>query len=178
MVDGVINEDLTLSTVSVPIVLDDIQEFRVQMHNDMAEYGGVLGGVVNVVTRSGGNRFHGSAYEFVRNNWFDARDSFRDEFRSSPSPFRQNEFGGSFGGPVVIPKLYNGRNRTFFFFAYEGWRYREASQNPYLVPTAAELSGDFSSSILNHNIYDPATTQADPSNPSQFTRAPFVASSD
>jgi Carboxypeptidase regulatory-like domain/TonB dependent receptor len=177
MADGVLNNDMNLNTYTVPIVVDAIQEFKVQAHNDGAEFGGVLGGVVNLVTRSGTNSVHGSAWEFVRNNVFDARDPFRDEFRSSPSPFRQNEFGGTFGGPVVIPKLYNGRNRTFFFFAYEGWRYRQAAQNRYVVPTAAELSGDFSSSILNQNIYDPATTQPDPSNPGQFTRAQFVASS-
>src|SRR6266478_8932347 len=178
MVDGVVNTDMNSNTYSVPIVVDAIQEFKVQTHNDEAEFGGVLGGVVNLVTRSGTNSLHGSAWEFLRNEVFDARDPFRDEFRSSPSPFRQNEFGGAVGGPVVIPKLYNGRNRTFFFFAYEGWRYRQAAQNRYLVPTTAELSGDFSSSILNQNIYDPATTQADPSNPGQFTRAQFVASSD
>ena len=173
LTDGVINEDLTLSTYSVPIVLDDIQEFKVQMHNDMAEYGGVLGGVVNIVTKSGSNRLHGSAYEFVRNNAFDARDSFLDEFRSSPSPFRQNEFGGSIGGPVVIPKLYNGRNRTFFFFAYEGWRYTKAAQSRYVVPTAAELSGDFSNSLLNQPIYDPATTVPDPNHPGEYLRTQF-----
>lgn len=177
MADGVLNNDMNLNTYTVPIVVDAIQEFKVQAHNDEAEFGGVLGGMVNLVTRGGTNSVHGSAWEFVRNNVFDARDPFRDEFRSSPSPFRQNEFGGTFGGPVVIPKLYNGRNRTFFFFAYEGWRYRQAAQNRYVVPTAAELSGDFSNSLLNQNIYDPATTQPDPSNPGQFTRAQFVASS-
>jgi hypothetical protein len=173
LADGVINADLTTGTYGVPIIIDDIQEFKVQMHNDMAEYGGVLGGVVNVITKSGTNRLHGSAYEFVRNNAFDARDSFLDEFRSSPSPFRQNEYGGSVGGPILIPKLYDGRNRTFFFFTYEGWRYTQAAQSRYVVPTAAELAGDFTHSLLNQPIYDPATTVPDPSNPSKYLRTQF-----
>ena len=92
MADGILNNDMNLNTYTVPIVVDAIQEFKVQAHNDGAEFGGVLGGMVNLVTRSGTNSFHGSAWEFVRNNVFDARDPFRDEFRSSPSPFRQNEF--------------------------------------------------------------------------------------
>ena len=68
-------------------------------------------------------------------------------------------------GPVWIPKLYNGRNRTFFMFAYEGWRFSQGAQARYRVPTNQELAGDFSNSILAQNIYDPTTTQADPSNP-------------
>jgi hypothetical protein len=174
MEDGVLNMDMTTDVYTVPIVVDAIQEFKVQMHNDKAEYGGVLGGVVNVVTRGGSNHIHGSAYEFVRNNWFDARDSFLDEFRSSPSPFRQNQFGGTVGGPILIPKLYNGRNRTFFFFAYEGWRYSQAAESRYVVPTAAELSGDFSHSLLNQPIYDPTTTAPDPSNPGEYLRTQFA----
>src|SRR5258708_39989646 len=146
-------------------------------HSAKAESGGVLGGVVSVVTRSGGNQLHGSAWEFARNNAFDARDPFRDEFRSSPSAFHQNQFGATVSGPVFIPKVYNGRNRTFFLFGYEGWRFNQAAQTRYRVPTAQELSGDFSNSILQQNIYDPATTQPDPPNPRQFTRSQFIASS-
>ena len=177
MLDGVINTELNTSTYVIPPIVDAIQEFKVQSHDDKAEYGGVLGGVVSVVTRSGGNQLHGSAWEFVRNNAFDARDPFRDEFRSSPSAFHQNQFGATVSGPVFIPKVYNGRNRTFFLFGYEGWRFNQAAQTRYRVPTAQELSGDFSNSILKQNIYDPATTQADPANPGQFTRSQFIASS-
>jgi hypothetical protein len=178
MLDGVINTELTTSTYVIPPIVDTIQEFKVQSHDDRPEYGGVLGGVVSVVTKGGGNQLHGSAWEFLRNNAFDARDPFRDALRTSPSPFHQNQFGAQLNGPVFIPKLYNGRNRTFFLFGYEGWRFNQAAQARYRVPTEAELSGDFSNSILQQNIYDPATTQPDPSNPGQFTRAQFVASSD
>ncbi len=177
MLDGVINTELNTSTYVIPPIVDAIQEFKVQSHDDKAEYGGVLGGVVSVVTRSGGNQLHGSAWEFVRNNAFDARDPFRDEFRISPSPFHQNQFGATVSGPVFIPKVYNGRKRTFFLFGYEGWRFDQAAQTRYRVPTAQELSGDFSNSILAQNIYDPATTQPDPANPGQFTRSQFIASS-
>lgn len=173
MADGVLNTDNCTSTYAVPLVIDAIQEFKVQTHNDKAEFGDALGGVVNLVTKSGTNNLHGSAWEFVRNNWFDARDSFADEFRSSPAPFRQNEFGGTIGGPIMLPKLYNGRNRTFFFFSYEGWRYSQAAQSRFNVPTAAELLGDFSHSTLNQPIFDPATTTPDPNNPGQYLRTQF-----
>jgi hypothetical protein len=159
LVDGVVNTDFTNGVYVIPPIIDDMQEFKVQSHDDKAEYGSVLGGVVNVVTKSGTNSLHGAAWEFVRNNIFDARDSFADEYRSSPSPFRQNQFGATIGGPVWLPHLYNGRNRTFFQFGYEGWRYSQSNEILYNVPTSAELGGDFSHSLLGQNIYDPATTQ-------------------
>ena len=109
----------------------------------------------------------------MRNNSFDARDSFIDEFDHSQAPFRQNEFGGTVGGPVVLPKLYNGRNHTFFFFAYEGWRYTQAENARYVVPTAEELQGNFSDSILNQPLYDPTSTVPDPNNPGEYLRTQF-----
>ena len=181
LLDGVINTELNTSTFIMPPIIDAMQEFKVQSHDDQAEYGSVLGGVVNVVTRSGSNQIHGAAWEFVRNNIFDARDHFKDVNANgspaAPVPFRQNQFGAMFSGPVMLPKLYNGRNRTFFTFAYEGWRFSQASQIKYTVPTNAELAGDFSNSTLTNPIYDPATTQPDPSNPGEFTRTQFVSSS-
>jgi len=177
-VDGVNDTEFCTSLYVIPPIVDAIAEFKVQMHNDKAEYGSVLGGVISVITKGGTNKLHGSAYEFDRNNRFDARNPFTDEFRTSPAPFRQNQFGGTVGGPILIPRLYNGRNRTFFYFAYEGWRWTQAAQARYYVPTDAELSGDFSHSLINQNIYDPATTGPDPSNPSEYLRTQFVASAD
>jgi len=177
LLDGVINTELNTSAFIMPPIIDAMQEFKVQSHDDQAEYGSVLGGVVNVVTRSGTNQLHGAAWEFGRNNFFDARDHFKDQFSTSPAAFRQNQFGGIISGPVFLPKLYDGRNRTFFTFAYEGWRFSQASQIEYTVPTNAELGGDFSNSTLTNPIYDPATTQPDPNNPGQFTRTQFVSSS-
>ena len=158
LLDGVVNTDFTNGVYVIPPIIDDLQEFKVQSHDDKAEFGGVLGGVVNVVTKSGTNEFHGSGWEFVRNNVFDARDSFKDELSSGPSPFRQNQFGATVGGPVFLPHIYNGRNRTFFLFGYEGWRFSQSGEHFFNLPTAAELSGDFSQSILPQNIFDPATT--------------------
>jgi Carboxypeptidase regulatory-like domain/TonB dependent receptor len=160
LLDGVTNTDFTNGVYVIPPIIDDLQELKVQSHDDKAEYGGVLGGVVNVVTKSGTNEFHGSGWEFVRNNIFDARDSFKDELSSGPSPFRQNQFGATVGGPVLLPHVYNGRNRTFFIFGYEGWRYSKSGEQFFNLPTAAELSGDFSHSILQQNIFDPTTTTA------------------
>src|SRR6266851_2950310 len=180
LLDGAINTELNTSAFIVPPIIDAIQEFKVQSHNDQAEYGSVLGGVVNVVTRSGTNQLHGSGWEFLRNNIFDSRDHFKDVnpdgSPASPAAFRQNQFGAMVSGPVLLPKLYNGRNRTFFTFAYEGWRFTQASQIRYTVPTDAELGGDFSGATLTNPIYDPATTQPDPSNPGQLIRTQFVAS--
>ncbi len=176
MLDGVVNTELNTSAYIMPPIVDSMQEFKVQSHEDKAEYGGVLGGIVDVITRGGSNRFHASAWEFVRNNDFDARDSFADEAGGvalAPSPYHQNQFGALVSGPVWIPKVYNGRTRTFFLFSYEGWRFDQAAESKYWVPTSAELGGDFSNSILDQPIYDPATTQPDPNNPGEYTRTQF-----
>src|SRR5216684_5636389 len=122
LMDGLNNFGSFQSTYAVPPIIDAIQEFKVVSHTDSAEFGGVLGGVVNVVTKSGNNDLHGSAWEYVRNNAFDSRPAFLDSTAKTPG-FRQNQFGASVGGPVWIPRLYNGRNKTFFFFAYQGLRY-------------------------------------------------------
>lgn len=176
MLDGVVNTELNTSAYIMPPIVDAMQEFKVQSHEDKAEYGGVMGGIVDVVTRSGTNRLHASAWEFVRNNVFDARDSFADEAGGvalAPSPYHQNQFGMLVSGPVWIPRVYNGRNRTFFLFSYEGWRFNQASESKFWVPTTAELGGDFSNSILNQPIYDPATTRPDPNNSGEYIRDQF-----
>ena len=139
LMDGLYNYGAIESTYAVAPIIDAIQEFKVVSHTDNAEYGSVLGGVVNVVTKSGTNDLHGSGWEYVRNTVFDARSYFLDPTRSNA--FHQNQFGGSVGGPVVIPKLYNGRNKTFFFGAYQGYRYSRPQNNFLLVPTDAELAG-------------------------------------
>ena len=159
LLDGVVNTDFRTTTYTVLPIVDTVQEFKVQSHNDSAEFGMVLGGIVNLVSKSGTNSYHGSAWEFLRNDFFDAR-GMSDRNSSHPGIFRQNEFGAAIGGPVSIPKLYDGKNKTFFYFGYEGWRYRRAADSRYRVPTARELSGDFSSSnpLPEPIIYDPATT--------------------
>ena len=130
MTDGLNNQGAFSSTYAVPPIIDAIEEFKVNSHNDQAEFGGVLGGIINVATKSGTNDLHGTAWEFLRNNEFNARNTFL----ANPSVFRQNQFGASAGGPVWIPKLYNGRNKTFFFAAYEGFEYSRAAN--YIPPPA------------------------------------------
>jgi hypothetical protein len=174
--DGVVNTDFRTTTYTVLPIIDAIDQFKVVSHVDDPAYGGVLGGIVNLVSKSGTNTFHGSAWEFVRNNVFDARDSFSESGLTAPLPFHQNEFGLTFGGPVRIPKIYNGKDKTFFFFGYEGWRYSKPPGSTYESPTAAELNGDFSSSIYQYNgapqpIYDPNTTTQTGAN--SYTRSQF-----
>jgi len=160
--DGVIDTGGLSSTYDVPPIIDAIQEFKIQSHNDNAEFGGVLGGVVNLVSKSGTNTYHGSGWEYLRNQNLDARNPFTDfDANGKPYkyPFHQNEYGGSFGGPVRIPKLYNGRDKTFFFAAYEGWKYLKPASSTYISPTTAELNGDFTDpSAEPYTLYNPFTT--------------------
>lgn len=160
LMDGLNNYGTLESTYAVPPIIDAIQEFKVVSHTDNAEYGDVLGGVVNVVTKSGTNDFHGSMWEYLRNTVFDARNYFLP--LSQPKPFyHQNQFGAAAGGPVYIPGLYNGRNRTFFFGAYQGFRYAQPEDNNLLVPTAAELSGNEADNA-QPQIYNPYATTVTP----------------
>jgi hypothetical protein len=162
LLDGVVNTDFRTTTYTVLPIVDGIDQFKVQSHNDDPAFGSVLGGVVNLITKSGTNTFHGSVWEFLRNSAFNARNPFAD-VNSDGSPrkvgaFHQNEFGGLFSGPVHIPKLYNGRDKTFFFFAFEGWRYSSPLNTLSNVPTAAEIGGNFQNSVGNTQIFDPTTT--------------------
>ncbi len=172
MLDGTSNTSiLGASSAYIPI-LDTIQEFTIQSHSDKAEFGGFLGATVSAVTRSGGNRVTGSLWEFVRNNMFTARNPITQSQITSTPPYKQNQFGGTFGGPVYIPKLYNGRNRTFFFFAYEHFASRQQTVSLTRVPTDNEFNGNFSDSVLGRNIFDPATTTSGPNNTSVRTQFP------
>ncbi len=166
--DGAINSSAISSSYVVLPMIDSIQEFKVQSHSDNAEFGGVLGGVVNVVTKPGTNSFHGAGWEYSRNSIFDARVAY-----TGVNNLNQNQFGGLVSGPVRIPWIYNGKDRTFFTFGYEGWRYTSNLGAHYLtVPTDAELSGDFSNSLLTH----PAGSTNVPNvvyDPTQAPRTPF-----
>ena len=166
LMDGLNDQGSFQSTYSIAPIIDQIAEFKVNSHNDQAEFGGVLGGVINVVTKSGTNQLHGSAWEYLRNNALDARNAFQ----TSVTPYRQNQFGVAVGGPVVFPKIYNGKNRTFFFGAYEGIQFSQASNNYLHLPTDAELAGNLAGEA---QAYNPFTTRPDPANPSSFIRDPF-----
>ena len=179
--DGITNTDFRGSIYGVLPIIDAVNEFKVQSHNEKTEFGGVIGGVVNLVSKSGTNEFHGSGWEFIRNNAFDARDPFRDFCNparcgpgsspttgASPAPYRQNEFGAALGGPIF-------KNKTFFYAAYEGWRFSKSPLTLTLVPTPLELNGDFSQSFYNQQIYNPnSTTCTGSGSTARCSVAPFA----
>lgn len=172
LLDGVPNTGTDGIVQYVPSV-DAASEFKVQTNVFDAEYGRFTGGVLNAAIRSGTNQFHGTLFNFTRNSYWNARDTFA----ANIPQFGYNLFGGSAGAPVILPKLYNGRNRTFWFFNYEGSREGVPRANVNTVPTAMERAGDFSqsrvrsgSNILPVQIFDPSTTRAQGST---FVRDPF-----
>ena len=157
--DGTYNNETFFKHYGLRPSVDAIAEFNIQTNISSARYG-VGGAHVDLATRSGSNAFHGSAFEFLRNDVLDANDFFRNSSGVDRPAFRQNNFGATFGGPVFLPK-YNGRNRTFFFVNYEGLRRSRESSILGTVPTTAMLSGDLS---LNTDgtaadpIFNPFTT--------------------
>lgn len=142
--------------------VEALTEFTVDTNGFKAEYGHAGGGVMTFVAKSGTNQFHGSLYEFLRNNDFDANDFFSNRAGKPRQIYKQNDFGATIGGPVWIPKIYNGHNKTFFFFSYEGFRNRNGATNATAtVPTPEMYSGDFSNWVtaagVQIPIYDPKT---------------------
>ena len=170
LLDGATNTDPTFNTQNFSASPDAVQEFQVQVGSYSAEMGGAGGGQVNIVTRSGGTRLHGTVYNFFRNGALDAH-SFND--MGGTKHLVQNNFGGSLSGPLF-------GKHTFFFVNYEGLRHVQADTTTETVPTPDEVAGDFSMSGVT--IYDPNTTVTNPNfNPNlpvsaqnpQFTRQPF-----
>ena len=109
--------------------VEAMTEFTVDTNGFKAEYGHAGGGVMTFVAKSGTNELHGSAYEFLRNNDFDANDWFSNRAGKPRQIYKQNDFGFTVGGPVWMPKIYNGKDKTFFFFSYEGFRNRNGATN-------------------------------------------------
>jgi len=119
---GSLAASTALGTTQALVSVDDLQEFRVQSSTYSAEYGRNPGGQFAFETKSGTNQWHGTAFDYLRNGTFDAQDWFNDYFKTPQAALRQNDFGGTLGGPVEIPSLYHGKNKTFFFVSYEGLR--------------------------------------------------------
>src|SRR5260370_4075643 len=111
-----------LGTRQVLVSVDDLQELRVQSTSYSAAYGRNPGGQFAFETKSGTNQWHGTAYDYLRNGAFDTQDWFNHYFGVKQQAIHQNDFGATVGGPVTIPALYDGKDRTFFFFSYEGLR--------------------------------------------------------
>lgn len=170
LMDGIpANAALFNAPAYVPVV-DGVEEFKVQTNSFSAEFGRTGGGVVNIVTKSGTNLLHGTAYDFYRNNHLDANNFFNN-LNNRPLPFNNmNQFGGTVGGPIVLPHIYNGHDKTFWFFGYEGLRERRGLTQVETVPTQAQLAGNFKGGPI---IYDPLSTVPDPARPGQYLRTPF-----
>lgn len=152
LLDGGNNIQSYIGEVAINPGVDSVEEFKVQSGGLSAEYGFTAGGVINMVTRSGTNKLHGSVYEFLRNDALDARNTFA----AAKPPFRYNQFGASVGGPVI-------KDRTFFFGNWEEFRYRRSRALIASFPTEGQRIGNFSD-LFNANgtlipIYDPASTQ-------------------
>src|SRR6266849_4309112 len=152
--DGTYNNGAFFKTAAIAPSIDAIEEFKIQT-NMSAKYGAAAGANINVSIKSGGNDYHGSAYEFLRNSELDSRSYFA----ATRPAFKFNQFGFTLGGPIQIPKIYNGRNRTFFFFNYEGFQQRRAATQVVTIPNAAWKAGDLSRNLNGADplpqIYDP-----------------------
>ena len=150
LVDGVSVNTSYGNAVELVMDQDSIQEFNVQTHNNTAEFGAYTGGVINMSTKSGTNKFHGDAYEYVRNTLFNANNFFANRTGAGRQAWHQNQFGGNGGGPIL-------KDKVFIFGAYQGYRQTNGQPiGPITVPTAQQLAGDFSASTAP--IYDPLTT--------------------
>jgi Carboxypeptidase regulatory-like domain len=154
--DGVNNTDPNFNTYIVQPSIDAIQEFKVQIGVYPAEFGH-QSTQINVLTKSGGNAYHGSLFEFLRNDRLDAQPYAFTSVHPAKSPFKWNDYGFELDGPVRLPKLYNGHDKLFFMSNYEALRRRQNFLSTYNVPTPAMFNGDFSE--LGTTIYDPLTKQ-------------------
>jgi hypothetical protein len=181
VLDGSNDTDVGFNGPTYTAAVDVVQEYRVETNTFSAEYGNFQGGVVNTVTKSGSNQLHGSAYEFVRNDFFEATDFFTNATPGVAKPsLKMNQFGATVGGPIR-------KNKTFFFFGYEGLRFRLPSGGTTAstslptvttVPTPLQRAGDFSHTFNSAGalvmIYDPTTTVPNPNSPGNYTRTPFA----
>ena len=161
--------------------VEALQEFKVQTATFPAEYGRTTGAVENFITKSGTNSYHGSVYELFRNNALDANSWFNDgrkalcapgdavcRSRFDVSPDKKNDYGFTIGGPIRIPGVYNGKNKTFFFFSWEQYRQTAGGSNTTTVPTLAQRSGDFSASLNPSVVLGTNPCDGTPINPGQI----------
>jgi hypothetical protein len=177
LIDGVPSEVGFFNQITTIPSVDATEEFKVESNNLSAEYGRFAGGVINVTTKSGTNDLHGAAFEFLRNSALDANDYIDKSKGVAIPPLKMNQYGGALGGPVVLPRLYHGRNKTFFFADYQGTSRIQGTTFLGTVPTQAQRSGDFSQTYNAKGqlvtIYNPFSTRPDPNNPGHYIRDPF-----
>jgi hypothetical protein len=170
--DGFNDGQVFMGMVGTTPIIDGMQEFKVQSHNDSSAYGGALGGIVNVATKVGTNDYHGGVREFLRNNDLDARNYFI----ADTIPHKRNQFGAVMGGPIIPGHFRSGAPKSWFYAAYEGYRGIRSSSSLLTVPTPAELTGDLSA-LTSTQIYNPWSTRPDPAKPGSYLRDPFMCDS-
>jgi hypothetical protein len=176
--DGSPNTESRQPRVAYVPPSDAVQEFKVVTLSFDAQQGHTAGAIIDVTLRNGTNQLHGTLYEFVRNDILSANDFFLNRAGQPRDALRYNRYGGSLGGPIVLPRFgetgrrtWNGRNRIFFFFAYEGLKDAFPEPGQFTVPTLAERNGDFSALLpLGIRIYDPLTARRVGS---RIERSPF-----
>jgi hypothetical protein len=176
LLDGIPNMNAVSQVAFVPSP-DAVQEMKVQINTYDAEFGRGAGGVLNAVVKSGTNQFHGSMHEFFRNDKLEANSFLNNSVAGKKPRQRFHQFGGTAGGPVYIPKLYDGRNRTFVFGSWESIRQSDPTTHLTTVPTTAQRQGDFSSTYDGLDrflpIYDPFSQRSNPNVSGGFLRDPF-----
>jgi hypothetical protein len=159
--------------------VEGVEEFKVQTNSAQAEFGYTSGAIINFVSKSGTNAVHGSAFWYVRNEQLDSNNFFANRTGTKPlpgrndlrTPLRYSQYGFSLGGPVFLPKVYDGRNKTFFYGGFERIRLRRVFYTVYSEPSTAMRGGNFAEAPSD--IYDPASTAPDPARPGQYLRTPF-----
>jgi len=161
--DGIENTDPDFNLYIQSPSIDALQEFKVQSGIYPAEFGWEAA-QVNVSTKSGTNAYHGAVYEFLRNDFFDAKNYDFTPVEQTKSLYQQNQYGFVLGGPVVIPKLYNGRNKLFFMSNYERLKYNNTINALYTMPPAAWFTGNLSSALPKTQLYNPYTGAPFPNN--------------
>ena len=174
--DGQETRNTSTNDIAYTPPLETVAEFKVITNNFSAEYGRSGGGILTAAGRSGTNNIRGSAYEFFRNNVLNANGWTNNRNGLSRNPVRHNEYGFALGGPVVIPRLHDGRNRTFFFFNFEQIKDRAPDNITATVPTLTQRNGDFSQTLnggAQIRIFDPLTTVANPAQAGSYLRTQF-----
>lgn len=170
MVDGIAAENFTSGGLQTPLSVDATEEFRLIVRNPSAEYGRTGGGIINLISKSGTNEFHGSAYLFHRNENLNANDFFSNRAGRTRNPLVFNQYGATIGGPIK-------KDKTFFFFNWERFTDRRLTRTFRTVPTALERTGDFSRTLDNRGLpvelFDPFSTRTNPAAPASRLRDAF-----
>ena len=173
LLDGVPDTIGDFNGIAVVPPMGSVSEFKLVSGVASPQYGRTSGGVVSITTLSGANKYHGDLYLYLQNSVFNANGWQNNHNKIRRASADRAHFGGSLSGPLTIPHVYNGHDKTFFFVNYEGRRERNPfSPPPYTVPTATERAGDFSAA--GYNIYDPSTTKCATPACTSYTRSRFA----